>query len=168
MASKNLGRTVDIDTHISTVDISSAAVSGTPVNLKSAGSVIFLITKNKEAGTDDPVINIYSATSKAGAGAALLPVVTLWVSKSAVTRTGAETWVEHTQAAGSQVVLTGEAGKQGTYVIELLAPDLPTGSSYVFLQILKAGSTAQLVSVDALLGDLDIQRRPQNLQAFTI
>lgn len=134
-AIESLGRTIDV--------IPIAGAQG--FSLRDCAGVLFVCT-----GTDTFTLTV--ATSFAGAYSApgtLLPFTRKYVA-TGTNGTGA--WVRTNQAASN--VFTGT----GTTAVYLDGNSLPDGFTYAKLTATGAGL------VTAILGDLDVQRAPQNLR----
>lgn len=163
---RGLGRTYDVSISQAPVDQSGGATTGKRVSLAEARHVDLLIVKAAEAtGTDDPVLTIQQHKVNTSGTPANLATIDHYWKKSQTTMDGTETWTYVSQAASQTVTLTGEATKQGLYVIEIEADDLTDGYHYVSANIADAGSTAQLLGSVWVLGQLAVERKPSNMRA---
>jgi hypothetical protein len=101
-----------------------------------------------------------------GGTSADLDVVTAWHIKHEATLDGDETWTTVTQAAASEVSLTGAtyAASQVILVIEVHASQLSDGFEWVSLDMADAGvGGTRAGGALAILFDLEVQRKPSNL-----
>lgn len=165
---KALGRLFDIGSAIVPVaDLAAGANTGHRINLKNAGGVAFVVFMNAvSAGTDTFVPDVQQHTAASSGTSADLDVVTEWYIKSETTLDGDETWTRVTQAAASEVSLTGAtyAATQIILVIEVSANSLSAGYNWVSLDIPDPGTGGtRLGGAIAILYDLAVQRRPDNL-----
>lgn len=119
------------------------------INMKDCGGVTFLgILAAGDTWT------LTEATTAAGAGAAGLAVITK--SYVQTTGAGADTWTKLTQTAASTEVTSSA---QDAVVIEVEASDLSAGFDFLKLASTSTGT------VTAILRDLKVQRKPENLPA---
>jgi hypothetical protein len=93
------------------------------------------------------------ATAQAGTGAAVLATMTHYH----VSATNGAVWQELTQAAASTIVTTAS---QDVVVVTVSASELSAGFDWVKLTSTSTGT------VVAILHDLKVQRKPQNLPAL--
>jgi hypothetical protein len=168
MGTKALGRLFDIGSVVAPVaDLAAGANTGHRIHLKNAGGVAFVLYMGAvSAGTDTFVPDVQSHTAATGGTSADLDVVTTWYHKSEATLDGDETWTKVTQAAASEVSLTGAtyAALQMIVVIEVLAEQLPDGHEWVSLDLPDAGAGGTRAGgILAILFNLDVQRAPENL-----
>lgn len=115
------------------------------VNLRDAGGVTFL---GFNAAGDTWTLT--EAKDAAGTGAQVLATI----ERAHVQATPGAAWTLVTQAAGSAVTTTGS---QDVVVIEVEAPELSDTYKYVKLASTSTGT------VQAILRDLHVQRKPANL-----
>lgn len=119
------------------------------VNLSDCGGVTFLgILAAGDTWT------LTEATSAAGGSAAVLAVITK--SYVQTTGTGTDTWTKLTQTAASTEVTSSA---QDCVVIEVDVESLSAGFDYLKLTSTSTGT------VTAILRDLKVQRKPENLPA---
>lgn len=160
-----LGRLIDLSIGFAPVDMQTGANTGKRVSLRNAGGVTFVFYKGAGTGGDDPVLTLQQHTASSGGTTSNLATVDHYYSKSATTLAGTETWTRTAQSASQTVTLTGEAAKQGIYVIEVDAEKLADGYAYVSLSVADTGGNAQLGCVLYELRDLEVRRKPANLAA---
>lgn len=165
MAIEALGRLFDASIGFAPVDMSSAAVTGKRVSLARADGVTIVLYKGAGGSSEDPVLTLQQHTASSAGTSSNLAIIDHWYAKSATTLAGTETWTRNTQAAAATLTLTGEAQKQGIYVIEVNAAQLSDGYAYVSLSVADVGSTAQIGAVLYLPRELRAQRKPANLTA---
>lgn len=166
MAHDGLGRIFDVGLGFAPVDTQTGANTGKRVSLRNAGGISFLFIKGAGTGTDVPVFTLNEHTASSSGTSQVLAAITGYHRKSATTLAGTETWTTTTQAAASTLTLTGEATKQGIYVIELNASALSAGFAYVSMDVADTGAAgAQLGTLVYLLRDLKHLRTPANLIA---
>jgi hypothetical protein len=163
---KALGRVFDLANGFVPVDTQTGANTGKRVNLKNAQGVSFVFFKGAGTGTDVPVFTLQEHTANTGGTSQNLAAITAFHSKSATTLAGTEAWSTTTQAAAATLTLTGEATKQGIYVIEIAAASLSDTFTHVSLSVADTGAAgAQLGCLLYVLHDLIVQRKPANLAA---
>lgn len=162
-----LGRLYDASVGLAPYDSNAAAGTGVRVGVAdSPGGVDFVLFKGAGVGTDVPVLTLREHSASSGGTSQALARITEHYRKSATTLNGTETWTRVTQAAGSTLTLTGEATKQGIYVVHVEASWLSDGFGYVSLDVADTGAAgAQLLAVLAITTGLASQRSPQNLPA---
>jgi hypothetical protein len=160
-----LGRLVDLSIGFAPVDMSTAANPGKRVSLRNADGLAIVLFKAVGTAAQDPVLTLNQHTASTGGSSAALVGIDHHFRKSATTLLGSEAWVRTDQTLASTLTLTGEAAKQGIYVVEVEGARLSDGFKYVSLDIADVGANAQLGTVLYLLRDLDVQRAPQNLVA---
>ena len=162
-----LGRLFDLAPDLAPYDSNAAAGTGLRVGLAdSPGGVDFVVFKGAGSGTDVPVLTLREHSAASGGTSQALARITEHYRKSATTLAGTETWTRTTQAAASTLTLTGEATKQGIYVVHVEASWLSDGFGYVSLDVADTGAAgAQLLAVLAITTGLASQRSPQNLPA---
>lgn len=119
------------------------------INLSDCGGVTFLgILAAGDTWT------LTEATSAAGGSAATLAVITK--SYVQTTGAGADTWTKLTQAANAAEVTSSA---QDCVVIEVDVEQLSAGFDFLKLASTSTGT------VTAILRDLKVQRKPENLPA---
>jgi len=164
---ERLGMDFDFSQGWTPQDFHSAGVTGAWVSLKQAEGVYFVVQMKAGTSGDNATLTLQEATSSAGAGAQNLAVIDhYWLKKNATPTddlTGAEVWVEVTQAAAATVVAT--SADYELFAIPVLAEDLSAGFSYVNLS---AGETAatQIAGSLAVVQGLKVERNPANLPAL--
>lgn len=156
---------IDFSPDIVPVDLHGQVNTGLRINLKNSQTVTFVLFKGVGTATQDPVLTLNAQNAKTGGTSQTLAALTRYYAKSAVSLTGQEQWVLTTQGAGSTMTLTGEAAKQGVYVIPVNATSLPSGFQYVSLDVGNVGANAQIGGMLAVLSFMDVQRKPTNLLA---
>jgi hypothetical protein len=165
---RGLGRCFDIASVIVPVaDLAAGNNTGHRIHLKNYGGVAFVwYTGISSAGTDTFVPDVQSHTAATGGSSADLDVITTRYEKTEATLDGDETWVKVTQAAASEVSLTGAtyAALQTLIVFEVLAAQLPDGHEWVSVDVPDPGTGGTRPGgVLAILFDLEVQRAPENL-----
>lgn len=165
---KALGRLFDIGSVVAPVaDLAAGAQTGHRINLKNAGGVAFVVFMGAvSAGTDTFVPDVQAHNAASGGTSADLDVVTEWYIKHEATLDGDETWTRVTQAAASEVSLTGAtyAASQVILVIEVEAAKLPDGYKWVSIDMADPGTGGTRAGgILAILYDLAVQRTPANL-----
>jgi hypothetical protein len=166
-----LGRVHDLSVGFIPVDMQTAANTGKRVALKKASSLSVVLFKAVGTAGDDPVLTLKQHTASSGGTTSNLAAITNYYYKSAVSAAlaGTETWVKVTQAASATVTDPGGLGFSAEssmiVVIPVSGASLADGYAYVSLDVADVGGNAQLGGVLYILGDLDVQRAPANLQA---
>jgi hypothetical protein len=163
-----LGRVFDIGNQWAPVaDLAAGAQTGARVHLKNAGGVAFVVFMGAvSAGTDTFVPDVQQHTAATGGTSQDLDAVTAWHIKHEATLDGDETWTTVTQAAASEVSLTGAtyAASQAILVIEIHASQLADGFEWVSLDMADPGvGGTRAGAALAILFDLAVQRKPANL-----
>lgn len=170
-----LGRLFDVSVGYLNVDLNTSGATGKRVSLKDATGVTFLCIVPATAGTEDLTFDVQQHTASTGGtsgdldtgGAAGSRGIDHFYIKAATTLAGTETWTRVTQSEASEVVVSGATygASQCLVAIEVAASQLADGYSYVSVISPDPGSTARVVSVVAILHDLQIKRAPANLAA---
>jgi hypothetical protein len=168
MGTKALGRVFDLGSVVVPVaDLAAGANTGHRIHLKNADGVAFVVYMGAvSAGTDTFVPDVQQHTAATGGTTQDLDAVTTWYHKSEATLDGDETWTKVTQAAGSEISLTGAtfAGLQMILVAEVLAAQLSDGFEWVSVDLPDAGvGGTRPGGIIAILFDLKVQRAPENL-----
>lgn len=168
MGTRALGRLFDIGSQVVPVaDLAAGAQTGHRIHLKNAGGVAFVLYMGAvSAGTDTFVPDVQQHNAASGGTSQDLDGVTAWYHKSEATLDGDETWTEVTQAAASEVSLTGAtyAALQMIVVIEILAEQLADGYEWVSVDMADPGAGGTRAGcILAILFNLDVQRKPANL-----
>jgi len=168
MGIRGLGRAFDIGSVIVPVaDLAAGANTGHRIHLKNYDGVAFVVYMAAvSAGTDTFVPDVQQANAATGGTIQDLDVVTTRYEKTEATLDGDETWTKVTQAAASEVSLTGAtyAALQVLIVVEVLAAQLADGFEWVSLDIPDPGvGGTRPGCVLAVLFNLNVQRAPENL-----
>ena len=105
-----LGRLLDVGHVWTPQDFHTSGVTGAWVSLKRASGVLFVVQFKAGTSGDNATLTLQEATTFAGAGNQNLAVIDHWYLKANATPTsdltGAEVWVQETQAAAATVVAT--------------------------------------------------------------
>lgn len=159
-----LGRLLDLNVGLAPYDTNASAGTGLRISMRNADNIVFVYAKGAGTGTDVSVLTLQEHNaSTAGTSQNLAKITTIY-SKTATTIAGSETWTKTTQAAAATFTNTGDATKQGLYVIEVSADDLSDGFGWVSLSIADTGSAgAQFGTVLYAVTDLAVKRAPANL-----
>lgn len=162
-----LGRLFDLSVDLAPYDSNASAGTGKRVGLADCpGGVDFVLFKGAGSGTDVPVLTLQEHNAAASGTSQSLARITEHYRKSATTLDGTETWQRVTQAASATLTLTGEATKQGIYVVHVEPSWLSDGFGYVSINVADTGAAgAQLLGVLAITTGLASQRIPSNLPA---
>lgn len=170
-----LGRLIDVSVGYINIDLNTSGATGKRVSLKNATGVTFLCILPATAGTEDVTFDVQQHTAATAGTSADLDAIVAgsnagsdhFYIKSAATLAGTETWAKVTQTAGSEVVVAGATygASQCIVAIEVAAGNLADGYSYVSVISPDPGSTARVVTVLAILHDLNVKRTPANLAA---
>ena len=161
-----LGRLIDLGVGFVPVDTQTGANTGKRIALKGATGISFVLFKGAGSGTDVPVWTLQEHNAASAGTSQNLAAITAWHYKSATTLAGTEAWSSSTQAASATLTLTGEATKQGIYVVEVDASSLSDTFTHVSMSIADTGAAgAQLGCMLYVLHDLVVQRAPANLAA---
>jgi hypothetical protein len=175
---EGLGRLFDVSVGYVNIDLNTSGATGKRVSLKNATGVSFICILPATAATEDIVFDVQQHTASSGgtsgdmdAAAGVAVTTTAGIDhfyiKSATTLAGTETWAKVANTAGSEVTVSGATygASQCIVVIEVAASMLGDGYSYVSIINADPGSTARVVSVIAVLHDLNVKRAPANLAA---
>jgi len=168
MGIRGLGRAFDIGSVIVPVaDLAAGANTGHRIHLKNYDGVAFVVyMAAASAGTDTFVPDVQQANAATGGTIQDLDVVTTRYEKTEATLDGDETWTKVTQAAASEVSLTGAtfAALQMIVVIEVLASQLADGFEWVSIDMADPGiGGTRAGGILAILFNLNVQRAPENL-----
>lgn len=165
---QGLGRLFDIGSVVVPVaDLEAGANTGHRIHMQNATACTFVaFLAAVSAGTDTLVLDTQEANANTGGTSRDLDVVTRYYYKAEASLDGDETWVEVTQAAASEISLTGAtfAGQQMIVVWTVDAAQLSDGYEWLSVDIADAGSGGTRPGcVLAILHDLSIMRKPANL-----
>lgn len=167
MAELALGRLFDVCHGVIPTADTAVALTGARVHMKNYGGIAIVAYFGAvSAGTDTFVPDIQQADAKTGGSLIDLDVVTQWHIKFETTLDGDETWTTVTQAAGSEISLTGAtyAATQVLMVAEVTADQLSDG--YEWVSVVQADPGSGGTRTGAMLYipfDLKYQRAPANL-----
>lgn len=162
-----LGYQFDAGVEIAPYDTNAGAGTGLRVSLRNAGQVTFLYAKGAGTGTDVSVLTLQEHNAATGGTSQNLAKITRVWAKTATTLLGSEAWVLTTQVAAATYTNTGDATKQALYAIQVSEASLSDGFAWVSLSVADTGSAgAQLGTIIALLGFLDVKRTPANMPTF--
>lgn len=164
MASKQLGRQIDVLTGIQTIaDLAGQANTGFRVNMKNYGSLIAVFYANAvSAGTDTFVVDWQQHTALTGGTSADLDVITEWFIKTETTLDGDEVWARVTQSVASEISMTGAtySATQVVMVSEITADQLSDGYTHASVDIADPGAGGTRVGGVLYIGtNLGVQRR---------
>lgn len=166
MGQKGLGNAFDLSIGFAPVDTQTAANTGKRVNVSKCAGISFIFFKAAGTGSDDPVFTLKEHSASSSGTSQNLAVITTIHKKTATTLAGTETWTTTTQAAAATYTATGDATKQGIYVVEIEATSLSDGFKYLSLDVADTGAAgAQLGCLLYALRDLEVKRAPANLAA---
>ena len=168
-----LGRLFDVGLGWAPVDLDTAnGATGKRISMSMHRSVAFLVTLGV-GGTEDLVLDVQQHTAYTGgtsndldsAAVADATGVDHWYIKSEALLDNDEGWTKVTQAAASEVTLTGATygDKQNIVIIEVDARQMSAGYTHLSLNASKATSTACLSSCVMLPHELRWQRKPSGL-----
>lgn len=165
---QGLGRLFDIGSGIGPVaDLAAGANTGHRVHLKNASAVTVVAYLGAvSAGTDTTVLDLQEANAATGGTLRDLDVITQWFVKAETVLDGDETWTKVTQAAASEISLTGAtyAAQQLIVAFSVDAAQLSTDYEWISVDIADAGvGGTRAGCVLYLLHDLAVQRTPENL-----
>jgi hypothetical protein len=166
-----LGDLFDIVSGIVPVDSQTGANTGDYISLKNCSGVLFLANKAVGSGTDDPVLKIQQATSVAAGSAKDLAVIDTYYKKEGALLTAVGTWTKVTQAASTQITLTGSAQLQGKYAffVPSEALDADNGFDCIQLSVADTGAAGvELMNVDYILVGLRFAAAPENLPSSIV
>ena len=163
-----LGKAFDITNALSVVDLNTAANTGIRINMKNAEVCTFVFFGDAGTAGADLVFTLQEHDAVTGGDSNNLAIITDWFSKEETTLDGDETWTRVTQSAGATVTVTNTgADVEQIYVIEVLASQLTDGYEYVSLSLDDA-SQAKVGGILAIMSSLKVQRKPENLAAWTV
>lgn len=161
-----LGRLIDINPGTVPVDLNTAGSTGLRTGLHDCQGVTFVAVLGAAgSGTEDVTFDLQQHTAGSGGSSADLDIVEQYFVKSEATLDGDELWTKVTQAAASEVTLSGAtyAATQVIVVIEVDAEKLSDGFTHVSLNVTDPGAVARLGCVLAIRHDLSVQRSPELL-----
>lgn len=168
---RGLGKDFDFTTGINPVaDLAAGSNTGKRVHMWNYQTLGVFLTKNAaSAGTDTVTITLREHTLASGGTSQDLAKITDWYAKStAAALTGAEAWVERTQAASANLALTNAlipAANQAIVAFEVEADMLSDGFRWLSVDIADPGSGGTILGgVFYVLSGLKIQRRPDLLK----
>ena len=165
---RGLGKDFDICSGVVPIaDLASGAQTGHRVHMKNyAGIAIVGFMGAVSAGTDTFVPDVQQHTAATGGNSADLDVVTTWFYKGEASLDGDETWTKVTQAAASEISLTGAtyAALQMIIVAQVEAVSLSDGYEWISVDQADPGSGGTRAGCYFYIPyGLTIQRAPDNL-----
>ncbi len=165
---EGLGRVFDLGSVIGPIaDLAAGANTGHRIHLKHATAITFVAYLGAvSAGTDTFVLDTQQHTASSSGTSGDLDVVTRWHYKGEATLDGDETWTLVTQAAASEISLTGAtfAAQQMIVAWTIDAAQLSDGYEWVSVDIADPGTGGTRAGcVLGILHDLNVQRTPANL-----
>jgi hypothetical protein len=168
---EGLGRLYNIATAFTPVDVNTAnKATGKRVSMRNARTITCVVFKAAGTAGDDPTITLNQHTAYTGGTSAVLAAIDHYYTKSAATLVGTEAWVKYTQTAAETIVdpqgLTTSAETEMIIAIPVQADFLTLGYNYISMDYERAAlANAQLAVGFYILGDLEVQRKADNLQA---
>lgn len=170
MTVKGLGKDFDICSAVAPVaDLAAGAQTGHRLHMKNYGGVAIVGYMGAvSAGTDTFVPDVQQHTAASGGSSKDLDAPTEWFHKSEAILDGDETWTRVTQAAASEITLTGAtfAALQMIVVAQIDTDDLDLAGGYEWVSVDMAdpgvGGTRAGCFFYVPYG-LKQQRAPQNL-----
>lgn len=168
---RSLGNVLDIMAGIPIVsDLAAGANTGKRIHMRNYATCGFLFLKNAaSAGTDTVILTLNQHNAASGGTTSQFNGITDWYYKStAAALTGAETWTEVNQAAGSTLTLanTGAvpAANQAMVYFDVDANTMDAGFQWMSISIADPGSGGTIVGgVIYIPTELKILRRPDLL-----
>ncbi len=163
-----LGRYFDLSMVTPIVDLDAASAQATAaarVHLKNCAGVTFVLMTGVGT-TDDVQCDLQQHTVATGGSPLDLDIITDYFVKEEALLDGDETWtrVSQTPATSEIAARADSAEKQTLWAIEVRADQLADGYEWVSLNVPDLGSAAaQWGGVLAILWELDVQRKPENL-----
>ena len=168
-----LGRLCDVGLGWAPVDLDTAnGATGKRIALSGARGIMFLVILGA-GGAEDLVLDVQQHTAYTGGTSNDLDSAAVtgttgpdhWYIKSETLLDNDEVWAKVTQAAASEVTLTGATygANQNIVVIEVDARQLAEGYTHVSLNASKTTATACLGTCVYLLHELRYQRKPASL-----
>lgn len=159
-----LGRLFDINTGFAPVDTQTGANTGLRVRMNKAQGCTFVYYKAAGTGTDVSVLTLQEHNASTGGTSQNLAKITAVHKKTATVLDGSETWTLTTQAAAATYTNTGDATKQGIYVIHIDGASLSDGFTHLSMSVADTGSAGtQPGAMLYFLTDLEVQRKPESL-----
>jgi hypothetical protein len=168
MATTGLGRLFDICHGVAPVaDLAAGAQTGARLHLRNYGGVCIVAYMGAvSAGTDTFVPDVQEHTAKTGGTSRDLDVVDKWYIKNEATLDGDETWTRVTQAAASEISLTGAtyAASQLILAAEIDAGVLSDDCEWISVDMADAGTGGTRAGCFLYIPyELKVQRRPDLL-----
>lgn len=164
---RGLGKDFDICSGVVPVADTAVALTGHRLHMKNySGVAIVAFFGAVSAGTDTFVPDIQQHTAATGGTSADLDVVTDWWIKYEATLDGDETWTKVTQAAASEISLTGAtyAATQLILVAQIEATSLSDGYEWISVDQADPGSGGTRPGCYFYIPyGLTMQRSPANL-----
>src|SRR5881409_2383032 len=130
-----LGRLFDINTGFAPVDTQTGANTGLRVKTTRAQGCTFVYFKAAGTGTDVSVLTLQEHNASTGGTSQNLVKIDTVYKKTATTLDGSEAWTKTTQAAAATYTNTGDATKQGIYVIHIDGTSLSDGFTHLSLSV---------------------------------
>lgn len=165
---KALGRLFDVGVAVTPADIHGATSTGKRVSLANASGVSVVLVTTKAAsgaGNLSLVFGAYAAATGGSASSTNVAPTSYYQKTTSGTWDNTQTWTDVTGATntGGTVALTGASTLGGVFVFEVLASQMPDGFPHLEVDLISAGTIAQLGTLVVVPHDLEIQRDPGNL-----
>lgn len=161
-----LGRLFDIGTGVTPVNLNGGANTGKRISMKNASTCTFVIFAGVGTAASDLAVDLQEHTASTGGTSQDLDIITRYYNKQELALDNDESWVEVTQAAGSEIADTGGTGTSAEHeqivVIEVDAAQMSDGFTHLSLNVPAPGAT-KLGCVLYILSGLRVQRAPANL-----
>lgn len=161
-----LGKTFDIACAASVQDLDAGNVTGNRIRLRNASVCTFVIFADASSDGADLNLDLQEHDAASSGNSQDLDIITTWFKKDETTLDGDETWTRVTQSAASEITaVAGSAEVENLWVVEVRADQLSDGFEWVSLDITDVTTAAKYGGVLAILSDLAVQRKPENLPA---
>jgi hypothetical protein len=168
---RSLGNVLDVVPGIPFVaDLAAGANTGKRIHMRNYSTLGILFWKNAaSAGTDSIILTLNQHTAASAGTTTQFNGITDWYYKStAAALTGAETWTEVNQAAGSTLTLANTGGvpaaNQALVYFDVDANTMDAGNQWMSISIADPGSGGTILGgLLYIPTELKIMRRPDLL-----
>lgn len=165
MTINGLGRAFDVCSGVVPKDFGSSAQTGHRLHMKNYGGVAIVLFLDNGTAAENPTLTVQEHTAASGGTSTNLVVIDTYYTKTEAQLDGDETWTKGTQTAAATLTdADWDDALEVLAVVEVQANELSDGYEWISAN-LDAPGTAHVGGILYIPYDLDVQRKPENLEA---